>query len=152
MTDGGNHFALLHIAAQGILQGNVSWEVKQGAVPAGDEDRIEIVWVDRIEPDRILESLTRFGRFTRLLRAGFATWINRSCPSTWAGYSYLKTIGSELLVWDGKLSDPCWMIRVKMIVVRDYHQDSVQPCHRLALLSVFSTPLRNNLRNYYLYC
>ncbi len=48
MTDGGNHFALLHIGAQCILQWNVSWEVKQGAVSAGDEDCIEIVCVDRI--------------------------------------------------------------------------------------------------------
>src|SRR5437588_10044277 len=99
----------------------------------------------------MLWSLTRFVRFTRLLRAGFAAWINRSCPSKWAGYSYLKTICSELLVWDGKLFKPdsCWMIRVKMVVARDYHQDSFRPCHILALLSVFSTPLRNNLRDIY---
>src|SRR5258708_33842402 len=84
----------------------------------------------------MLESLTCLGRFARLLRAGLAAWINRSCPSLWAGYSDLKTIGSELLVWDGKLfkPDPCWMLRVKMTGARDYHQDSFQPCHRLALL------------------
>src|SRR5258707_12516372 len=97
----------------------------------------------------MLESLRCLGRFARLRRAGFAAWINRSCPSLWAGYSDLKTIGSELLVGDGKLfkPDPCWMLRVKMTGVRDYHQDSFQPCHRLALLSVCSTPLRNTLRN-----
>src|SRR5258708_17339241 len=98
----------------------------------------------------MLEGLTRLGRFTRLLRAGFAAGINRSCPSLWAGYSDLKPICSELLVGDGKLfkPDPCWMLRVKMTVARDYHQDSFQPCHRLVLLSVCSTPLLNHLRDY----